>query len=150
MAFKARIASPTEDTAKSIVSINKSANSPSSLTLIMSFPLIPLVPAWDNSITEVPALNISKFGDNGVEGRSNKYTINHTTLSLSVSVNLFNNKALQVDDFLKERNGRAFRLSLNGVTDDGNLYACNEWSMQLIGKNTHSFSATFEQVRRFL
>ena len=108
------------------------------------------MPAWDNSITEVPALSISKFGDNGVEGRSNKYTINHTTLSLSVSVNLSNNKALQIDDFLRERSGRAFRLSLDGVTDDGNLYACNEWSIQLIGKNTHSFSATFEQVRRFL
>ena len=35
MAFKARRASPTEDTAKSIVSINKSANSPSSLTLFL-------------------------------------------------------------------------------------------------------------------
>lgn len=108
------------------------------------------MPAWDNSITEVPALSISKFGDNGVEGRSNKYTINHTTSSWSISVNLANYKALQVDVFLRERSGRAFRLSLDGVTDDGNLYTCSEWSVQIVNDSTSSFTATFQQVRRFL
>lgn len=119
----------------------------------MVFPLIPLIPNWDNSITEVPALNISKFGDNGVEGRSSKYTINPTTSSWSISVNLPNNKALEVDAFLKERSGRAFRLSLDsldGTTDDGNLYACSEWSIQILNDTTSGFTATFEQVRRFL
>ena len=116
----------------------------------MPYPLIPLIPAWNNSVTESPALNISKFGDNGVEGRASRYTINFTTSSWSISVNLPNNKASNVDTFLRERDGRAFRLSLDGITDDGKLYACTEWSVQILGESTSSFTATFEQVRRFL
>jgi len=116
----------------------------------MPYPLIPLIPAWNNSVTESPALNISKIGDNGVEGRANKYTINHTALSWSISVNLPNNKAIDVDTFLKERNGRAFRMSLDGTTDDGNLYTCSEWTLQVISESTSGFTATFEQARRFL
>jgi hypothetical protein len=41
-------------------------------------------------------------------------------------------------------------MSLDGTTDDGKLYACTEWSVQILNESTSSFTATFEQVRRFL
>jgi hypothetical protein len=46
---------------------------------------------------------------------------------------------------LRERNGKAFR-----VENDTMLYSCTEWTIQALGEGVDLFSATFEQVRRFL
>lgn len=143
LAFKARSTSATDSTAKSSLLVNKSPNSPSRKTEIMSYPIIPLVPNWDSTKSEQSNIIVTKYQPNTIEARSSRTKINTTNVTFSVSVNITNGTA--VDTFLRERNGKAFR-----VENDTMLYSCTEWTIQALGEGVDLFSATFEQVRRFL
>ncbi|MFM6916566.1 MAG: hypothetical protein ACKPKT_03165 [Dolichospermum sp.] len=52
---------------------------------------------------------------------------------------------------LWSRRNLPFRLSLDGgLTDDGKLYICRDWTIQQQGVTVAAFSGKFEQIRRFL
>ena len=109
----------------------------------MAYPIIPLIPNWDSTKAEQSNLIVTKYQPNTIEARAARTKINTTSVTFSVAVNITN--AGEVDTFLRERNGKAFM-----VEDDDTLYSCTEWTIQALGKGVDSFSATFEQVRRFL
>jgi phage-related protein len=109
----------------------------------MSYPIIPLVPNWDSTKSEQSNIIVTKYQPNTIEARSSRTKINTTNVTFSVSVNI--TKGTAVDTFLRERNGKAFR-----VENDTMLYSCTEWTIQALGEGVDLFSATFEQVRRFL
>lgn len=113
----------------------------------MVYPIIPLTPTWNNPEDEVADIASTKYGEAGVERRTTK-GINPVTSSWDISVNITN--FAEVDEFLKSRRGSLFRLSLDGgVTTDGKLYICREWTIQQQGTEMAAFSGKFEQVRRF-
>ncbi len=88
-----------------------------------------------------------KNGDVGVERRTTK-GINTISSTWDISVNITN--FAEVDEFLRTRRGAPFRVSNDGgVTDDGKLYICKEWTIQQQGVTAAAFSGKFEQVRRF-
>ena len=112
----------------------------------MTYPIIPLTPTWSNPETETADIAKTKYGENGVESRTTK-GINPISNAWDISVNIIN--FAEVDEFL--RRGEPFRLSLDGgVTTDGKLYICKEWTIQQQGVTVAAFSGKLEQVRRFL
>lgn len=114
----------------------------------MSYPIIPLTPTWTSSETQTADIAKTKYGDNGVESRTTK-GINTISSVWDISVNIIN--FAEVDEFLRNRRGSPFRLSKDGgVTDDGKLYICKEWTIQQQSPTLAAFSGKFEQVRKFL
>ena len=112
------------------------------------YPIIPLTPTWGNTEQEQADVAKTKYGEAGIEQRD-FIGINPITTSWDINVNILNFQ--EVDDFLKTRRGRPFRLSLDGgVADDGKIYICKEWNIQQQGDRTAAFSGKFEQVRRYL
>lgn len=108
----------------------------------MSYPTIPFIPSWDNTKTEQSNLIVTKFLPNAVEARAFKTKINTTNVTFAVSGNITN--ATEVDNFLRQRNGKPFK-----IEGSDELYHCTEWTVQILADNVNAFSATFEQVRSF-
>jgi phage-related protein len=114
----------------------------------MTYPILPLTPTWGNTEQEVADVAKTKYGEAGVEQRD-FIGINPLTTSWDINVNIRNFQ--EVDDFLRSRRGKPFRLSLDGgVSDDGKFYICTEWQIQQLGVGVGNFSANINQVRRFL
>ncbi len=114
----------------------------------MTYPILPLTPAWGSTESFQTDIAKSKYGEAGIELRS-LYSINPISGSWDINVNIRNFQ--EVDNFLKLRRGSPFRLSLDGgITDDGKFYTCTEWQIQQLGVGIGNFSATVNQVRRFV
>ena len=112
----------------------------------MNYPILPLTPTWGNTENEQVDIAKTKYGDAGVEQRDFK-GINPISTSWDLNVNIINFQ--EVDEFLKARRGRPFRLSLDGgLTDDGKLYYCTQWQIQQPGVGIASFNAKLNQTRR--
>ena len=114
----------------------------------MIYPIIPLTPTWSNPETETADIAKTKYSEVGVEQRTTK-GINTISSACDINVNIIN--FAEVDEFLRTRRGSPFRLSLDGgLTTDGKLYICKDWTIQQQGVTVAAFSGKFEQVRRFL
>ncbi|MFM6254387.1 MAG: hypothetical protein ACKPEQ_35480 [Dolichospermum sp.] len=112
------------------------------------YPIIPLIPTWTNPETETADIAKTKYGEVSVEKRTTK-GINVISSAWDINVNIVN--FAEVDEFLRNRRGSPFRLSLDGgLTDDGKLYICKDWTIQQQGVTVAAFSGKFEQIRRFL
>ncbi|MFM6607518.1 MAG: hypothetical protein ACKPJO_06785 [Dolichospermum sp.] len=112
------------------------------------YPIIPLTPTWTNPETETADIAKTKYGEVSVEKRTTK-GINVISSAWDINVNIVN--FAEVDEFLRNRRGSPFRLSLDGgLTDDGKLYICRDWTIQQQGVTVAAFSGKFEQIRRFL
>jgi phage-related protein len=110
-----------------------------------AYPIIPLTPTWGNTENQQADVAKTKYGDAGIEQRD-YIGINPLSTSWDINVNVRN--FLEIDAFLRTRNGKPFRLSLDGVNDDGKFYICTEWQMQQPGVGVGNFTAKFSQVRR--
>jgi phage-related protein len=114
----------------------------------MTYPILPLTPTWGNTESFQADIAKSQYGNAGVELRS-LYSINSINGGWEINVSVRNFQEL--DDFLRSRRGSPFRLSLDGgITDDGKCYICTDWQIQQVGMGVGSFSATINQVRRFV
>jgi hypothetical protein len=114
----------------------------------MTYPILPLTPTWGNTESFETDIAKSQYGSAGVELRS-LYSINSINGSWEINVSVRNFQ--EIDDFLRSRRGSPFRLSLDGgVTDDGKSYVCTDWQIQQVGVGVGNFSATINQVRRFV
>lgn len=113
----------------------------------MIYPIIPLTISWNAEITETPNITISKYGQSGVSRRNYK-GINNTSLTININTRISNWQ--QLDTFLKNRRNLPFRLSHDGgISDDGYLYMCKEWSFSILGNNMAEFTADFMEIKRF-
>ncbi len=110
----------------------------------MPAPVIPFTPAWGTSINFTARNVRKKYGLGGVEdkARDGLNSLNSVSRSWNVQANL--TSFLEVDTFLKARNG----IEPFAVSGKPGIYTCTEWNFNWLGVNAWSFSATFEQCFR--
>lgn len=112
----------------------------------MAYPILPLIPNWETNFQEATNLNKTQYGQ-GVIQRERKAPINRTSQMVSLSITV-NNK-LVVDAFLRSQKGKPFRLSFdNGITNDGNLYFCQEWNWSDLGMDWSTIDLQLMQTFR--
>jgi hypothetical protein len=113
----------------------------------MPYPILPVTPNFDDMWNVKTNTTRAVYGEGGVVQRERKSTINRTSQSIGIGINILDRTV--VDAFLLERMGRPYRLSLDGgSTDDGRLYRSLSWVWDLEGLGVASFSAEAMQARR--
>jgi len=113
----------------------------------MTYSILPLTPTWTDSFTETAEISSTQYGPTGVELREFK-GITPSLVGWDIQVAVVNFAA--IDTFLRGLRGSPFYLSLDGgATTDGNLYICQQWSIERQGPTAAIFSAKFNQILRY-
>lgn len=112
----------------------------------MSFPTFPATLTWNTPYRDRERVSTARY-QAGVE-QVERVGINRRTQSIDVTIRIQN--AAEIENFLRERRGRPFRLRTDSqLLGENLLYSCDEWEMPKLGKNLWEFRATFNQERRF-
>ena len=92
----------------------------------MTYPTIPLVAFYNDSVDFDTRANLVEQGRGGVKDRSRRHFLNATRRSFNVNATLKNRDELQ--QFLEENRGKPFRFSFDGTGDNISLFVCKSWN----------------------
>lgn len=113
----------------------------------VTFPVFPLTPNFDNSISTKASLNKSQYNSGGVIQRG---AIGINTLNKTFKFQVNTVKVQQIKDFLAANLGKTFKLSFDGgVTTQPELWRIVEYKWKYYSNEVISLDCEMTQVRRY-